>query len=147
MKRDPLGEPRNPFQVYLLTAGFVLSLPLIVGYTAPTSIEATLPQWLVIGWGLILALGCGSALGGMFWQGDPRTGLLMKRTGLFSVGIASFIYAAAVAANWQRFSDTNLVWSAALTIVSTTGFGGACMVQVQRINRHVRAAITIQEAL
>lgn len=133
LKADPLGEPRNPLAVYLLSLCCISGISLLVGVSTSGSIEAELPFAAARLWGAMLTLGAGSTLLGMFWQGDQRTGLLIKRTGLLTLSIAAFIYAAVIIAA--------VGLDGAFVCGIVVGFGVATAVQFVRINRRVHQII------
>lgn len=133
LKADPLGEPRNPLAVYLLALCVVSGVSLLSGVSTSGSIESELPFAAARIWGVMLTAGASSTLLGMFWQGDRRTGLLIKRTGLLTLSIAAFIYAAVIlaAAGMQGAFVCGIV----------VGFGVATAIQFVRINRRVHQII------
>lgn len=133
MKADPLGETRNPLAVYLLGLCFISGLSLLVGVPTSGSIESELPLYLARTWGLMLTFGSAASLCGMFWQGDRRTGLLIKRVGMLSLSVAAFVYAAVVlfAAGLKGGFVAGII----------LGFGLACSIQFARINRRVHRII------
>jgi hypothetical protein len=133
LKADPVGEPRNPLAVYLLALCLISGISLLVGVSTSGSIEAELPFAAARVWGAMLTFGAGSTLLGMFWQGDRRTGLLIKRGGLLALSIAAFIYAAVIitAAGMDGAFISGLV----------LGFGVATTIQFVRINRRVHQII------
>lgn len=133
LQPDPLGIPRNPFQVYLLCLAIAAGIPLLFGVPTAGSLEASLPRFQVVIWGLMLVLGSSTTLVGMYWPGHPASGLLIKRTGLVSVGSAAFVYTSVLVLYFGV--------RAGLVIVYTLGFAVACFVQAHYINRHIKAVI------
>lgn len=133
LKADPVGEPRNPLAVYLLILCCVSGLSLLGGVFTSGSIESELPFAAARIWGLMLTAGAGSTLIGMFWQGDRRTGLLIKRTGLLALSISAFIYALVIVT--AAGMDGAFVGGIVL------GFGVASAIQFVRINRRVHQII------
>lgn len=133
MKADPLGEPRNPLAIYLLVLCFISGLGILVGVSTSGSIESALPEYLAQVWGFMLAFGSSVSLAGMFWQGDPRTGLLVKRVGMLSLSIAAFIYAVVIV----------VAAGAAGAFVAgiVAGFSVATFAQFLRINRRIHRII------
>jgi hypothetical protein len=135
LKPDPLGIPRNPLAVYLLCLCFLSGLMTLLGPSASGSMEAALHPWIVLVWGASLVHGSGATLTGMFWPGDPRTGLLLKRMGMFALMVASGLYA-----------GTMVVYQGAGGILSAgiiAGFGAACAVQYKVINDRIKAIIIL----
>lgn len=133
MKADPLGEPRNPLAIYLLALCCVSGVGIVVGVSTSGSIEAALPEYLAQIWGLMLAFGSSVSLAGMFWQGDRRTGLLVKRVGMLSLSIAAAIYAVVIAVAAGR--------DGAFIAGIVAGFSVATFAQFVRINRRIHQII------
>lgn len=133
LKADPLGEPRNPLAVYLLVLCVVSGASLLSGLSTSGSIESELPFAAARIWGAMLTAGAGSTLLGMFWQGDRRTGLLIKRTGLLALSNAAFIYALVLI----FAAGMNAAFVAGIVL----GFGVATAIQFVRINRRVHQII------
>lgn len=135
MKPDPLGVPRNPLAIYLLLLAAISGLGMVIGVTTARAIEDSVDPLVAITWGTILFLGSSVTLIGMFWQGDVRTGLVMKRTGMFSVGVASMVYGVIV------------LWTIGVggTFAAGTvmGFGAACFVQFHAINKRIHQIIEL----
>lgn len=133
MKADPLGDPRNPLAIYLLALSLVSGLSLTFGAPTSGSIESELPLYLAKTWGFMLTFGSTASLLGMFWQGDRRTGLLVKRVGMLSLSVAAFVYAAVivVAAGMNGAFISGII----------LGFGLATFLQFLRINRRIHRII------
>jgi hypothetical protein len=129
---------RHPFEVYLITFGFVSSAPGALGITGiPPSINALLDGWSARLWVIGLTVGCGMVLVGLAWK-RPRfpkvsvTGLLWERIGLIIVGISCGFYAVAA---WRLTGD-----AAFIPIGIVSGFGLACFAQANRIGRVLKSA-------
>ena len=133
MKPDPIGEPRNPLAVFLLTLSAISGLLLVVGVPSAGSIESQLPRAASLTWGGVLGSGSMAALLGMFWQGDRRTGLVLKRLGFLGLVVASVVYAATLL---LFFGVHSLFVS---TIVA--GYGYACGLQYTRVSRTIHRII------
>lgn len=133
LKPDPMGEARNPLQVYLLTVALISGIGFLLGTATSGSIQDQLTPLARYGWGLMLTIGSASALGGMFWQGDPRNGLLVKRFGFVGLTGASVIYGASliVSAGLEGF----------LVAFSVFGFALACGERAWRINQVIAKVV------
>jgi hypothetical protein len=134
LKPDPIGDPRNPLAVYLLTLA-LLSGALIVSGVPSDDVE--LPGHARLAWGCVLTFGSLNALTGMFWQGDPRTGLMLKRVGFLSLVIAAVVYAVALG---LLFGGVAFLSSAILL-----GFAWACALQYRRVNGVIRRIIRLTD--
>lgn len=132
-KPDPLGVPRNPLAIYLLLLACVSGFGMMVGTTTAGAVERSVPAVVALLWGTILFAGSAVTLLGMFWPGDIRAGLLLKRTGMFSVGIAAVVYGVIVG---TAVGVEGLF--AAGTII---GFGLACFAQFHIINRRIHEIV------
>lgn len=133
MKADPLGEPRNPLAIYLLILTLISGLGTAFGVPSSGSIESELPEYLARAWGIILFFGSAATLLGIFWQGDVRTGLVLKRVGTFTLTVASLVYGTVLLVAAQM--------DAALAAGMVYGFSAACALQFLKINRRIQAII------
>lgn len=130
LKPDPLGYPRHGLVVYLLLLCTLSGIRLLFGAPAAGSIEEALDRQVVIGWATLLTLGAGCALAGMFWPGDVRTGLLVKRLGYAALTFAATIYALVIFATFAR--EALLIGGILL------GFAYACFHTWRRVNQRIR---------
>lgn len=129
-----MGEDRNPFQVYLLTLGCWGALTVISpGEAASGSIEKVLHEPFETLWGLTLLAGCGSTLLGMFWQGDARTGLVIKRAGLMILVYPVIIFAFVV---WVISG-----WGGTIVAMTLIGFAFSAALQARKVSRRINVAI------
>lgn len=133
MKADPLGEPRNPLAIYLLTLTLISGVGTAVGVPTSGSIEAELPLHLARAWGLMLFGGSSACLLGIFWLGDVRTGLLLKRVGMLTLTVAALVYGTVLLFAAQM--------DAALIAGIIYGFGVATAIQFVKVNRRIRKII------
>lgn len=134
MKPDPLGHPRHPLVIYLLTLALVTGVTSLAGTGTAGSVEAELDRVAVIGWSAALAAGSATVLLGMFWQGDPRTGLVLKGWGYYALTLAALVYALVLV---ERFGPAG-----AMPVAATiAGFAVACGVMARRIRRVIKAAV------
>lgn len=137
MKPDPMGESRNPLAIYLLCLCFISGALILVGMDTSRSIEDSLNPTLVLVWGGVLVFGSSLTLGGLFWQGDPRTGLVMKRVGLLSLAVAAVIYAGVIVWAFRVAS----IFPAGIVL----GFGAACFLQYRKVSGRIRQIIRITD--
>jgi hypothetical protein len=137
LKPDPLGHPRNPLAVYLLCLCFVSGLVTLFGPSASGALESALHTWVVHVWGAALVHGSGATLTGMYWPGDVRTGLLMKRMGMFSLMVAATMYSVVIVGT--------IGTGGILTGGIVFGFAVACAVQYKVINERIRAIIRLSQ--
>lgn len=93
---DPLRAGRHPFQTFMLGLCVISGIPLLAGRETAGSIDATLPDWLAVGWGICLFGGAVTALVGTYWRGEIDTALMLERMGLDLTGTAAVCYTAAI---------------------------------------------------
>ena len=130
LKPDPLGFPRHGLVVYLLFLCVLSGVRLLLGAPAAGSLEEALDHQIVFGWAALLTIGSGCALGGMYWPGDVRTGLLVKRLGYTALTFAATIYAIVIIGTFGR--EAFLIGGILL------GFAYACFHTWRRINQRIR---------
>jgi hypothetical protein len=133
VKPDPLGRPRNPWHVYLMVVCTILGAATAFGYTLSAALGDALVSPAERGFGVLMAYGGLMVLIGMFWQGDPRTGLIAKRVGYLALGIAAVIFGCA---NIVAFGLRGVI-SAALT----WGLAGLSLWQGWEVHKHITDAI------
>lgn len=97
IRRRSVGWEINPFEAYLLLAAEIQGVTVLLGLAQPGSVRQALPALAVYAWAAILAFGGGAALVGLFWPGDPFTGVEIKRVGLVACGGGSLVYALSAA--------------------------------------------------
>lgn len=138
MKPDPMGDRRNPFQVYLLALTILSGIStMLPGRSTTSSVQRYLDHPYDVIWGALLTLGAALTLLGMYWQGDARDGLVFKRTGLAGLVIPAAVYGIILIA---------LVGVGAfLAGFTILGFAVACFVQWRRVHHHTKTLIHIQE--
>lgn len=141
---DPFRVGRHPFERYLLLLAIVGTVPLLVGEPTSGSIEASLPLWVVLSWGVLLVLGCSTALVGVYWPlREPITpasfvqSLFLERLGLAMVYPTALVYAAIIvlATGWQGVLVASLV----------AGFGWAARRRMKDAAKTFQRAIADQQ--
>lgn len=107
----------NPFEIFLGGLCVVSGLPFLLNFTPkPGSLEALLPEWLVIAWGTQLVLGGLATLFGILADREDT-----YRFGMTLLGPAAIIYAVGIVAA----SGAPGLVAAAITLA----FGLACIVR------------------
>lgn len=82
--------PVDPRAVFILVLSVFSALIALAVDAAPATLQAVLPQWAVITWGIMLALGSVITLGGMAFQ--SLNGILFEQVGSVIVGAVTLFY-------------------------------------------------------
>lgn len=128
-KSRPAG-PVNPFEVWLLTACVIQGLVVLTHTARPPSVQALLPPWLRLLWGVLLLVGGVLSVAGLYWP-DPFTGIEIKRVGLVLAAAGVLAYGVALLAvgpNGYLAAATNIA------------FAFACAVRVYQVSQALTAA-------
>jgi uncharacterized membrane protein HdeD (DUF308 family) len=96
-------------------------------------VSALLNEPYVNIWGLMLLTGGVLSLTGMFWQGDARNGLYLKRLGFIALGLANVIVAGVI------FLTQG--WYGVYPGMVVLGFSFACYLRARGVNRHINTLI------
>ena len=136
-KPDPMGDPRNPFHVFLLVVLVINGMSIATGPVTSVAIEA-MNDLGVRAFGLLLLAGAGCVLVGMYWPGDRRTGLLVKKVGYLGLGASTFVYGCAV-----LYTTHNPGGYLAASVA--VALAGICFWTVRRINKRVNKHIAYRE--
>lgn len=130
-KIEELALGREPFEIFMLAFAALAGLR---GFTdsASSPLQLALPRWEGYVWSGVLLGGCLLALAGAYWK-RRETGLVMERTGLLGVALAS--------AGHAIFLILTAPSEATFSALLTAGFALACFAQVRRISKLVRLLI------
>lgn len=82
--------PADPRAVFILALSVFAGLTALALRVGPQSLEALLPKWGVITWGIILTLGSATTLVGMMFQ--TVNGIITEQVGSVMVGAAVLFY-------------------------------------------------------
>lgn len=83
---------KNAFQAFFMVFLMTASLPLFFSAPAPTSIEATLPQWAIYLWISSLCTGAIVNLTGVYWRGEAHKGIRVEAVSCVILGISTLVY-------------------------------------------------------
>jgi hypothetical protein len=89
------ANSRHPDELFLLFLCLVSGITIVFGdVPPPDSIEAALPRWAAIAWGIGLLLGPLTTLIGIFWpQRFKQTdGLIVEQVGQMVTGVIAIFY-------------------------------------------------------
>ena len=125
---------RHPFQLFMLIASFLYSLPGLVFHgIRPGSVQETVGPVGTIIWSIFLCVGTGAALLGTFgFAKDRATGLTLEELGLLAAGAATVYYAGV-----SLFANG---WTAVFSAVVMLGFGSACLGRSRQLHRLLTVA-------
>lgn len=137
LKPDPMGEPRNPLAIYLLGLAVLSGFITAFGPSASDAVGRAVSESMQRLWGVLLVLGPGATLVGIYWQGQIRDGLLIKRWGMLATALAAAMFSGVVLGT--------LGVGGILTGGIIAGFGVACVWQWRRIEKRVRAIKELSE--
>lgn len=90
MYKPAARYPADPRAVFILALSVFGGLTALALHAAPGSLEAVVPRWGVIAWGLTLTLGSAAALVGMAMQ--TLNGVIIEQVGSVMVGVATTFY-------------------------------------------------------
>lgn len=139
VKPDPMGEPRNPFQVFLLLVSLLNGTASLFGSYGAGSVAQYASNINLFIWGFLLFIGSLATLMGMYWLGDKRDGLLVKRMGLVALASPTLIYGIILLMS----SDGHARYAGMIMM----GFTLAAAIQAHRVNSHIKAIIQLTEHL
>lgn len=98
------GTRRSPPELFLLALCLLSAASFLAGAQPPSSIEAVMPDWLVVGWYVTLVVAGVVGVAGNAWPGELATAWRLRLAGqLFAAGpaaaytLAAFAYAGAEA--------------------------------------------------
>lgn len=83
--------PADPRAVFILALSVFSGLGALAVKAAPASLEAVLPRWGVILWGVMLVVGSALTLLGMARQ--TINGVIIEQVGSVTVGVVTVFYA------------------------------------------------------
>lgn len=125
----PAG-PANPFETLVLAACATSGWAVLSHTAQPTSLQALLPPWLRVAWGILLLVGGLLTVFGLYWR-DHWTGIEIKRVGLVAAATATLAY------------GTALLTIGPVGFVAAAGnlaTGIACIIRVWQVTNALKAA-------
>lgn len=83
-------------EIFLMVLCLISAIPIIFGAVpAPGSIDATMPQWAVFAWSVVLALGALVVLVSFLFK-DRVTGMIVEQFGSVCLGSAAALYGSVI---------------------------------------------------
>jgi sugar phosphate permease len=128
------AKSRHPDEFLLLLLCLSAGLTIVFGdVPAPDSIEASLPRWAAVGWGIGILLGPLVTLVGIFWPGRRASdGLITEQVGQGITGTVAAYYAVVL----LTYAWPAAVFSAFIVLA----FGAARVWRFFQIQKILRAA-------
>lgn len=93
---DRPAGPANPYEAWVFAVSVVVGVATLVRLAQPTSLDSTINPWLRVSWALLMGCGGSLALAGLYWPGNPFTGVYIKRAGILAMAGALLTYGAAL---------------------------------------------------
>lgn len=121
---------RDPMELMLLGLCLLSGLSSLVGNDPPTSVEQTMPGWLVVVWNVALTAAGAVGVVGNLWPGAFGTALLVRAAGL----LIAFGPAAAYAVAALSFAGATALFPAGLI----AAFAGACLWKARHLTQDLR---------
>lgn len=121
---------RDPIEMMLLGLCLLSGATYVAGADAPSSIEQTMPGWLVVAWNLFLTAAGAVGILGNAWPGQFDTALQIRVAGLFLVSgpAATYALVALSFAGWPALFPAGLV----------AAFAGACLWKVKHLSEDLK---------
>lgn len=108
---------RRPHEFFLLVASIPLGVGMLATRTAPQSVIALMPRWVVTAWAAALVVSGVVGVAALFWQGDTLRALRAESGALLvnAGALASFAIAAFVVNGWRAWFAGGyfVAWAAA----------------------------------
>ena len=82
--------PADPRAVFILALSVFSGITALALDVAPGTLEAAVPRWAVLGWGILLTLGSAITLAGMLRQ--SVTGIIVEQVGCITVAATTIFY-------------------------------------------------------
>jgi hypothetical protein len=82
--------PADPRAVFILALSVFSGITALALDVAPGTLNATIPYWAVLGWGILLTLGSATTLLGMLWQ--TVNGIILEQVGCVTVAATTIFY-------------------------------------------------------
>lgn len=149
-----LDSSRNPFEIFLLTFGLVVAVPLLFGAPTPGSTTELVGRTAVHIWAWMLGGGCFVALTGAWWTWwrwlarwwprfypDIGTALLIEQVGLVATGAGCGIYVVGLVDAIDGEVTSGRATSAVISAGIVAGFGVACWWRAVLIQLWVSATL------
>lgn len=120
--------PADPRAVFILALSVFSGATTLLLSAAPASLEALLPRWGVIVWGVLLTLGSAVTLLGMVFQ--TSSGIILEQIGSVTVGATTIFY------------STLAIWVVGPSALSAVGiifaWGISCFVRWWQLQMLIR---------
>lgn len=127
--------PADPRAVFILALSVFSGITALALEAAPETLEAVLPHWAVLSWGVLLTLGSLTTLAGMAFQGI--NGIVAEQIGSVAVGATTAFYSGV--ALWVLGAD------ALQSVGIILAWGVACFIRWIQLQVLIHSAIKRKE--
>lgn len=129
--------PADPRAIFILALSVFSGATALALQAAPQSLEALLPRWAVVAWGVLLVVGSATTLLGMAFQ--TINGIVTEQVGSVMVAATTIFY------------STVAIWFAGPDVLSSVGiilaWGVACLVRWMQLQILINSAYRRQQKL
>lgn len=80
----PAGEA-NSYEAWVFAVCVLAGAATLTKLAQPSSLDAAVAPWLRVLWAVSMTVGGGAALAGLWWPGNPFTGVYVKRAGILAM--------------------------------------------------------------
>lgn len=122
--------PADPRAVFILALSVFGGATALAIDAAPQSLEALVPRWGVLLWGILLVVGSLTTLVGMAFQ--SLNGIIIEQVGCVTVGVTTSFYS--ILALWVVGEE------AMQPIITIFAWGVACLIRWAQLQRLIRTA-------
>lgn len=96
LRVDRPAGPANPFEAWCFGVSILAGVLATTPYATPVSLDYATWSGFQVVWGSIHAIAATTALFGLYWPGNPITGIYVKRAGMVGLGGTLAAYSVAL---------------------------------------------------
>lgn len=128
--------PSDPRAVFMLAFSVFVGITAVALTAGPETLNALMPHWAVVFWGVLLTIGSATTLAGMAKQND--SGVLLEQVGSVTVGVTTVFYSvlAILVVGIDAIQSIGIIAS----------WGISCFIRWIQLQAFVAQAIAVQQA-